>query len=133
MVFKKRQSKCMNLNQYCMKFSNSPYISKTATVLPKAYVRLQTRDASASAAPSGVLLITSLAFITSQNRTIWKFLDDRVKAKFRSLEKVEKKIIETRLHLEFNQICLNENLLPVYTCINICMYVYIYMHMEINF
>ena len=59
---------------------------------------------------------------------VWKFLDDSLKAKFRSLEKVEKKIIETRLYLEFNQICLNENLLPVYTYINICMYVYIYIY-----
>ena len=58
---------------------------------------------------------------------VWKFLDDSPKAKFRSLEKVEKKIIETRLHLEFNQIYIN-----IYIYINICQLIDTYTYIYIN-
>ena len=45
----------------------------------------------------------------------WKFMNNNAKAKFRDVEKIEKKLVTLKLHLQFNEICLKENLLPVYT------------------
>ena len=56
----------------------------------------------------------------------WKFMNSNAKAKFRDVEKIEKKLVTLKLHLQFNEICLKENLLPVYT--NQYIYIYIYTY-----
>ena len=42
---------------------------------------------------------------------------------FRKLETAKKNLTKFKLHLEFNELFINENLLPTYTNI----YIYIYM------
>ena len=49
------------------------------------------------------------------SKSVFNFQDDSNKKLFRILEKLSKKFISTELHLLFNEICLNENLLPRYT------------------
>ena len=56
----------------------------------------------------------------------WKFMNSNAKAKFREVEKIEKKLVTLKLHLQFNEICLKENLLLVYTNL-IYIYIYIYI------
>ena len=48
------------------------------------------------------------------------------KHSIRKIEKTTKKIVETELALVFNQVCLQENLLPTYT--NIYIYTHICIH-----
>ena len=43
---------------------------------------------------------------------------------FRKLEAAKKKLTKFKFHLEFNELCIQENPLPTYTNI----YIYIYMH-----
>ena len=48
------------------------------------------------------------------------------KSRFRKVENFEKNKINTEIHRDFNQIYLQENLLPKYTNIHTCIYIYIY-------
>ena len=45
-------------------------------------------------------------------------LDNHEKLMFRKLETYSRKLITLELHLQFNIICLKENLLPIYTNYN---------------
>ena len=49
------------------------------------------------------------------SRLILKLISPCIKNDFRTLEKLEKKFILNKLHLEFNEICIKEDLLPNYT------------------
>ena len=49
---------------------------------------------------------------------------------FRSLEKLETRIIKLISHLDFNQTCYNNKLLP--TCTNIHIYIYVYTYTKYN-
>ena len=57
------------------------------------------------------------------SRCILRVTSEKIKLKFRQLEKCKLKNIKEKSHLVFNETCLNNNLLPVYTNI----YIYIYM------
>ena len=54
------------------------------------------------------------------SRSIFNFQPSEIKQLFRKIETNFKQLITNNLHQEFNNICLNENLLPIYT------YLYIY-------
>ena len=63
------------------------------------------------------------------SRSIFNFQPFVIKQLFRKIETKSKQLITNNLHQEFNYICLNENLLPIYTN----MYIYAsrcvtYMH-----
>ena len=45
----------------------------------------------------------------------WKFMNNNTNAKFCDVEKLEKKLVKLKLHLQFNEICLKEILPPAYT------------------
>jgi len=47
--------------------------------------------------------------------TILKSMDEDEKNKFRKLEKQYKKMIKAQLDLEYNEICLNNDILPKYS------------------
>ena len=53
------------------------------------------------------------------SRSIFNFQPSEIKQLFRKIETKSKQLITNNLHQEFNNICLNENLLPIYTNINI--------------
>ena len=59
------------------------------------------------------------------SRSIFNFQPSEIKQLFRKIETKSKQLITINLHQEFNNICLNENLLPIYTNIYIG-YIYIY-------
>ena len=62
-------------------------------------------------------------FITQwYSRSIFNFQPSEIKQLFRKIETKSKQLITNNLHQEFNNICLNENLLPIYTNIYICIY-----------
>ena len=56
------------------------------------------------------LSITALRHITPDQKSV-----------FRTLEKLELKIIRLEGHLEFNQACIRNKLLPTYTNIYVCL------------
>ena len=49
------------------------------------------------------------------SRSIFNFQPSEIKQLFRKIETKSKQLITNNLHQEFNNICLNENLLPIYT------------------
>ena len=49
------------------------------------------------------------------SRSIFNFQPSEIKQPFRKIETKSKQLITNNLHQEFNKICLNENLLPIYT------------------
>ena len=53
------------------------------------------------------------------SRSIFNFQPSEIKQLFRKIETKSKQLITNNLHQEFNNICLNENLLPIYTNINL--------------
>ena len=58
------------------------------------------------------------------SRSIFNFQPSEIKQLFRKIETKSKQLIRNNLHEEFNNICLNENLLPIYT--NIYTYISCY-------
>ena len=58
------------------------------------------------------------------SRSIFNFQPSEIKQLFRKIETKSKQLITNNLHQEFNNICLNENLLPIYTnrTLNIVMF-----------
>ena len=59
------------------------------------------------------------------SRSIFNLQPSEIKQLFRKIETKSKQLITNNLHQEFNKICLNENLLPIY----IYVYnIYIYIH-----
>ena len=66
------------------------------------------------------------------SRLILKLISPCIKSDFKILEKLEKKFILNKLHLEFNEICIKENLLPNYTNILTCIHLYIFNYMHIS-
>ena len=54
------------------------------------------------------------------SRSIFNFQPSEIKQLFRKIEAKSKQLITNNLHQEFNNICLNENLLPIY------IYIYIF-------
>ena len=57
---------------------------------------------------------------------ILRISSEAAKLKFREVEKVALKICFLNSHLSFNETCLNNKLLPTFTCI-IYIYIYIYL------
>ena len=54
------------------------------------------------------------------SRSIFNFQPSEIKQLFRKIKTKSKQLITNNLHQEFNNICLNENLLPnIYICIYI--------------
>ena len=49
------------------------------------------------------------------SKIIFNIQSDENKKIFRNLEKCKKKYINNTEHLNYNRICKNENLLPIYT------------------
>ena len=49
------------------------------------------------------------------SKVVLKFLDTFQKKAFRQLESTSKKLKNAELHQQFNEICINENLHPIYT------------------
>ena len=49
------------------------------------------------------------------SKSIFNFQHFEIKQLFRKIETKSKQLITNNLHQEFNNICLNENLLPIYT------------------
>ena len=49
------------------------------------------------------------------SRCILRVTKEKIKLKFRQLEKYKLKNLKAESHLVFNETCLNNNLLPVYT------------------
>ena len=54
------------------------------------------------------------------SRSIFNFQPSEIKQLFRKIETKSKQLITNNLHQKFNNICLNENLLPIYTNRYIC-------------
>ena len=76
---------------------------------------------------SKFLVMNLCIFISTWlSRCILKTAALGMKAKFRELERLHLKIIKERSHLKFNEVCLNNDLLPIYTNIYIYIYIYIY-------
>ena len=61
------------------------------------------------------------------SRIILNIQTKEVKIVFRKLEAATKRLTKLKLHLEFNELCIQENLLPIYTNIYIYIYIYIYI------
>jgi len=53
--------------------------------------------------------------LTWLSRVVFNCLEKQKKIKFRKIENIKKKIIKIESHLNFNEICINENLFPIYT------------------
>ena len=71
------------------------------------------------------------AFTNWLSITALRHIPPDQKSVFRKLEKLELKIIRLEGHLEFNQACIRNKLLPTYTNIYICissiqMYIFVY-------
>ena len=49
----------------------------------------------------------------------------------RCIKNLKKKLVTLKLHLRFNEICLKENLLPIYTNL-IYIYIYMYIYIYLN-
>ena len=49
------------------------------------------------------------------SRVILKLIDNDTKVLFRKVENIKKKSTVTEMHQKFNEICLKENLRPIYT------------------
>ena len=62
------------------------------------------------------------------SRSIFNFQPFEIKQLFRKIETKSKQLITNNLHQEFNNICLNENLLPINTNI----YIYIFIHSSLR-
>lgn len=60
------------------------------------------------------------------------YLPSASKALIRSIEKVNKKLIDNKYSLVFNTTCINENLLPKYTNIYIYILIYIYIYISLS-
>ena len=56
------------------------------------------------------------------SKIVFNTLNNSAKLIFRKLETETRKLTAKKLHQKFNEICLKENLLPIYTNI----YIYIY-------
>ena len=56
------------------------------------------------------------------SRSIFNFQPFEIKQLFRKIQTKSKQLITNNLHQEFNNICLNENLLPIYTNLFICIF-----------
>ena len=63
------------------------------------------------------------------SKLILKILKSNEKSLFRFLEKTTIKLLEIKLHRLFNETCLNNDLLPIYTNIYIYIYIYIYIRL----
>ena len=50
---------------------------------------------------------------------------ENIKKILRKLENLEKKLVNARVAIVFNKTCLNETLLPIFTNIDIIIYIYI--------
>ena len=58
---------------------------------------------------------------------------EHIKKLIRKIENLEKKLANARVAILFNKTCLNENILPKFTNIYICIYIYIYTyHIHVN-
>ena len=62
---------------------------------------------------------------------ILKTCDIQVKNEYRKLERIKLKLEIVKSHLLFNETCVINKLLPVYTNIYIYMYMYIYLYMTV--
>jgi oligoribonuclease NrnB/cAMP/cGMP phosphodiesterase (DHH superfamily) len=49
------------------------------------------------------------------SKVIFKFQNENIKKYFRQLEITSKKLVTKELHLYFNENCVRDNLLPIYT------------------
>ena len=56
-------------------------------------------------------MYTGKSLVIWISRLILKLISPCIKSDFRTLEKLEKKFILNKLHLEFNEICIKEDLL----------------------
>ena len=56
------------------------------------------------------------------SKIVFNTLNNSAKRIFRKLETETRKLTAEKLHQKFNEICLKENLLPIYTNIYICIY-----------
>ena len=65
------------------------------------------------------------AVIKWLSRTVFKTSSNDVKRMFRDLEKLNLKLVSLESHRTFNETCINNDLLPTYT--NIDIYVYIFL------
>ena len=54
-----------------------------------------------------------------------QFPPNRIKV-IREFERIQKKICRHKMSIMFNEICINEEMLPKYTYV--CMYIYIYIY-----
>ena len=52
-----------------------------------------------------------------------RILNQQQKSTIRKVENISRKIVQTEAAVYFNQICIQEDLLPTYTNIYICIYV----------
>ena len=64
------------------------------------------------------------------SRSIFNFQPFEIKQLFRKIETKSKQLITNNLHQEFNNICLNKNLLPIYT--NIYIYIYLFIYKKLS-
>ena len=61
-----------------------------------------------------------------------QFLPNRIKA-IRQYERIQKKICRQKISIMFNEICINEEMLPKYIYMHIYIYIYIYIYEESKF
>ena len=57
------------------------------------------------------------------SKIVFKIANPEVKTKLRAIENVAIKLLQTRSHRQFNECCIINNLLPLYS--NIYIYIYI--------
>ena len=65
--------------------------------------------------------------INNYGQYINQFPPNTIKA-IRQYERIQKKICRQKMSIMFNEICINEEMLPKY----IYIYIYIYIYMKIN-
>ena len=64
--------------------------------------------------------------IYNYGKYINRFPPNTIKA-IRQYERINKKICRQKMSIMFNEICINEEMLPIYLSIYIYIYIYIYM------
>ena len=61
-----------------------------------------------------------------------KFPPNTIKV-IREFERIQKRICRHKMSIIFNEICINEEMLPKYTYIHIYIYIYTYIYIEVYF
>ena len=69
--------------------------------------------------------------ITNYGRFINQF-SPNIKRSIRQFETINKKICRQKMSIMFNQICINEEMLPQYTYVLLCIHIHMYIYILLS-